>query len=227
MKAGVALVDVLTGKDATIGILAALTARARTGKGDFLEVSLLTSSLAALVNQGQASLQTGIAPAGMANRHPSIAPYETFHTADGPMAIACGNDGQFVRLSAELGVPELAEDERFATSHQRVAHREALFTVLEQYLRTDTADSWVSRLNAVQVPAGKVNNILEAIDMATDLGLEPLVSVGPEHTAQIRHPVIWTDYRTAEPTPPPLLGEHDQPIRDWLQSPANDHDDQR
>ena len=215
-KAGVALVDVLTGKDAVIGILAALSARERTGRGDRIEVCLLTSSLAAMVNQGQAALETGVAPGGMGNRHPSIAPYETLRCADGLVAVACGNDGQFARLAEVVGMPDLAEDPDFATNAARVAQREALVTTLEAALARDTALSWVQRLTAAGVPAGPVQTIPEAIDLATSLGLDPLIDVGPDHAPQVRHPVRWTAYRTSDPGPPPALAEQDDAVRAWL-----------
>ncbi len=215
-KAGVALVDVLTGKDAVIGILAALAARGRTGLGDRIEVTLLTSSLAAMVNQGQAALETGRPPAGMGNRHPSIAPYETLRCADGLLAVACGNDGQFARLAEVLGLPGLAADPDFATNAARVGHRDALVETLEERLTTEDAVTWVQRLTAAGVPAGSVGTIPEAVALARDLGLDPLVDAGPDHTPQVRHPVRWTAYRTSAPTPPPALGEHDAAVRAWL-----------
>ncbi|MDO5699097.1 MAG: CoA transferase [Dermatophilus congolensis] len=225
MKAGVALIDVLTGKDATIGILAALAARSRTGLGDFIEVSLLSSGLAALVNQGQAALETGIAPSGRSNQHPSIAPYETLRARDAEFAVACGNDGQFARLAQALDLTELAQDDRFDTNPHRVEHREELVTVLEARLASEDADTWVARLNAADVPAGKVNSVPEAIELASSLGLRPLVKVGAGHTPQLRHPIDWTNHRPSRPTAPPQLGEQDRDVRRWLAhttSPEND-----
>jgi len=227
-KAGVALVDVLTGKDATIGILAALAARARTGRGERLEVTLLTSSLAAMVNQGQAALETGRAPSGMGNRHPSIAPYETLHCKDSLIAIACGNDGQFARLATVLGDPDLAGHPDFATNAARVGHREALVERLEALLTSDTADAWVDALTEAGVAAGRVGSILDGVALAERLGLDPVVEVGsgtgpdpaPPRNRQIRHPVRWNGCRTADPTPPPALGEHDAAVRTWLRAPA-------
>ncbi len=215
-KAGVALVDVLTGKDAVIGILAALAARERTGRGDRIEVSLLTSSLAAMVNQGQGALETGVAPGGLGNRHPSIAPYETLRCADGLVAVACGNDAQFARLAEVLGMPALPADPSFAANAARVANREALVAALESALAADSAESWVGRLTAVGVPAGRVGTIPDAVALAGVLGLDPLVEVGGGRTPQVRHPVRWTAYRTSDPGPPPELGEHDAAIRAWL-----------
>ncbi|MBL8930357.1 MAG: CoA transferase [Kineosporiaceae bacterium] len=227
-KAGVALVDVLTGKDATIGILAALAARARTGRGERIEVSLLTSSLAAMVNQGQAALETGRAPSGLGNRHPSIAPYETLHCKDALIAVACGNDGQFARMATVLGDAALSADPDYATNAARVGHREALVERLEALLSIDTADAWVGALTAADVPAGRVGTILDGVALAERLGLDPVVDVsgtsgaasgGPPRTRQLRHPVRWNAYRTADPSPPPALGEHDAAVRAWLRQP--------
>ena len=122
-KVGVALVDVLTGKDAVIGILAALAARARTGQGEHVQVDLLSSLLGGLVNQAAGYLTTGRSPGRLGNAHPSIAPYETLRCADGLLAVACGNDEQFRRLVSVLGSPALAADPRFATNGDRVGHR--------------------------------------------------------------------------------------------------------
>ncbi len=198
-KAGVALVDVLTGKDATIGILAALAARARTGMGERLEVALLTSSLAAMVNQGQAALQ-GVVPGRMGNQHPSISPYETLACADADIAVACGNDVQFQRMCQVLGLPDLAVDDRFATNPARVLHRAGLIEALEARLSTMTAAECVSLLNSAEVPAGPVNDLPQAIEFADELGLEPTVSMGAEGLRGVRHPVSWTRYETREPT---------------------------
>lgn len=219
-KAGVALVDVLTGKDATIGILAALTARARTGMGERLEVALLTSSLAAMVNQGQAALQ-GVVPGRMGNQHPSISPYETLACADADIAVACGNDVQFQRMCQVLGLPDLAVDDRFATNPARVLHRAGLIEALEARLSTLTAAECVSLLNSAEVPAGPVNDLPQAIEFADELGLEPTVSMGAEGLRGVRHPVGWTRYETREPTPPPALGADDAEVRAWLSTPSS------
>lgn len=177
-KAGVALVDVLTGKDATIGVLAALTARGRTGRGCRIEVDLLSSLLGALVNQASGYLGAGVVPRPMGNRHPSIAPYETLRCRDGLLAVACGNDGQFSRMATELGAPELASDPRFARNTDRVAHREALVAALETILAGDDAASWQRRFTAAGVPAGGVNDLAAAFALARDLGLDPVHDLG-------------------------------------------------
>ncbi|HEX2773385.1 MAG TPA: CoA transferase, partial [Micromonosporaceae bacterium] len=150
-KAGVAVVDVLAGLHLTIGVLAALHARARTGRGQRVEVSLLGSVLAGLVNQASAQLNAGVEPARMGNAHPSIVPYQTLRTADRPIAVAVGNDRQFARLAAIVG---LAPDPHYATNPSRVRHRELLVAQLEERLAVRPSAYWVAALQEAGVPCG-------------------------------------------------------------------------
>ena len=219
-KAGVALVDVLTGKDATIGVLAALASRGRSGQGCRVEVNLLSSLLGSLVNQAQGFLETGDAPARMGNRHPSIAPYETLRCRDGLLAVACGNDGQFVRFAEVIGSPEVSTDSRFATNSARVAHRGDLVAALESALATDDAASWATRLTAVQVPAGKVGTLADGFALADRLGLAPTIEVGPSHTGQVRQAITYSPDLVTGPTPPPALGADTDAVRAWLANPS-------
>jgi formyl-CoA transferase len=223
-KVGVALVDVLTGKDAVIGVLAALEARRRDGLGQHVEVNLLSSLLGGLVNQASGYLATGSSPRRMGNRHPSIAPYETLRCRDGLLAVACGNDGQFARLAGVLGVGRLAADPRFVSNPQRVLHREEMVGELEAVLAADDAAAWEARLLAADVPAGCVRDVHQALELAESLGLEPLHRVDG-HLPQVRHPVTYSRTEVAPPTAPPLLGEHDDEIRAWLrEQPSSTHD---
>ncbi len=215
-KAGVALVDVLTGKDAVIGVLAALADRSRTGRGQRVEVNLLSSLLGSLANQVGSTLATGTSPTRMGNQHPSIAPYETLRCRGGLLAVACGNDGQFARLAAALGRPELADDPRFATNAARVGHRGALVAALEDVLAGDRAEHWTAVLTAAGVPAGQVGDVGSALDLAESLGLCPTVDVGPGHPAQVRHPITYSRSVPREAEAPPGLGEHTEEIRAWL-----------
>jgi len=146
----------------------------------------------------------------------SIAPYQTLRRRDGLIAAAADNYAQFGRLAAALGVPHLGADPRFGTNAARVESRKALVQILEDRLLADDADSWVERLTAAQVPAGKVNTIPEAIALAERLGLGPTVEVGPGWTPQIRHPVRWRTYEIVPPQPPPRVGADDPEIRSWL-----------
>lgn len=216
MKSGVALVDVLTGKDATVGILAALHARNATGTGQHVEVNLLSSLLASLVNQASGYLATGRSPGRLGNAHPSIAPYELLPCADGPVAIACGNDGQFRKLAMVLGNEGLADDPRFATNAARVEHRPSLRDALTPLLATDRAETWVERLLAVGVPAGAVGSIADGFKLAERLGLEPLIDVAEGQPAQVRHPITYSHTPVTDYTAPPRLGEHNDRVRAWL-----------
>lgn len=216
MKVGVALVDVLTAKDATAGILAALYARSASGLGQKIEVNLLSSLLGSLVNQASSYLATGASPRRMGNAHPSIAPYELLECGDGPIAVACGNDAQFRKLADALGRPDLGADSRFATNRARVENRPALVEELEKLLATDTAATWADRLAEVGVPAGKVGTIADGFALATELGLDPVVDVGPDAPAQVRHPVTYARTPVTTYAAPPRLGQHSDEIRRWL-----------
>ncbi|MFD1660433.1 CaiB/BaiF CoA transferase family protein [Streptomyces caeni] len=218
-KAGVALVDVLTGKDATVGVLAALAGRARTGRGCRVEVNLLSSLLGALVNQAQSFLETGRPPGRMGNRHPSIAPYETLRCRDGLLAVACGNDGQFARMAAVLGAPGLAADERFATNAARVAHREELVAALEEPLAAEDCAVWQERLTAAAVPAGRVGTVADGFALAERLGLDPTTAPAGGGTAAPRHPAAYSTAMVCPAAPPPGLGADGERVRAWLADP--------
>jgi crotonobetainyl-CoA:carnitine CoA-transferase CaiB-like acyl-CoA transferase len=207
-KVGVALVDVVTGLFAAVGVLAAVRHRDRTGEGQRVEVNLLSSLLAALVNQGSAYTLAGAVAGRMGNAHPSIAPYELFPTADGELVLAVGNDKQFAALCETVGAPELAGDERFATNAARVAHRAALRDVLVERLAGRDAAAWVAALSPVGVPAGQVNDVAGAFALADTLGLDPIVALPrPDGTVArlTRNPITLSatpaTYRSA---PPPL-----------------------
>jgi len=158
-KAGVALTDIMTGLYATIGILAALADRDRTGLGQHLDIALLDVQVATLANQAANYLVSGTAPGRMGNAHPNIVPYQDFPTSDGYLIIAVGNDGQFAKLCAELGVPELASDPRYAHNQDRVANRETLIAALCAATRARTTAHWVGKLETSGVPCGPINTI--------------------------------------------------------------------
>jgi crotonobetainyl-CoA:carnitine CoA-transferase CaiB-like acyl-CoA transferase len=216
MKVGVAVVDLLAGKDVVMGVLAALVQRERTGRGQHVEVNLLSSAVAALANQASSYLTTGIAPRRLGNHHPSIAPYGAFRAADGPIAIAVGNDRQWAALADTLEAAELGIDARFATNAARVENRDALIEELERRLAADEVATWIDRLGAAGIPAGKVNDVGEAIALADRLGLEPTAQVGPDHPAQLRHPVRYSDFEPVAPTAPPALDADRAAVLAWL-----------
>ncbi|MGP3956710.1 CaiB/BaiF CoA transferase family protein [Nonomuraea sp. 3N208] len=227
-KAGVALVDVITGLHAALGILAALRHRDRTGKGgrvsdgqtsgggegQRVEVSLLSSILSALTNHSSAYAAAGVVPRAMGNRHPSIVPYEVFETADRPLVIAAGNDRLFQALCETLGRKDLAEDTRYATNAGRVAAREALVTELNAALRERPADEWFGLLTAAGVPCGPINDLAAAFALADGLGLEPAVELGG--VGQVANPIRLSATPPSYRRPPPELGEDDAWVREIL-----------
>jgi crotonobetainyl-CoA:carnitine CoA-transferase CaiB-like acyl-CoA transferase len=207
-KVGVALVDVLAGLFASVGILAALRHRDATGEGQRVEVDLLSALLAALVNQGSAYTIAGAVPGRLGNAHPSIAPYELLETGAGQLVLAVGNERQFGALCQVLGAPELAGDERFATNGQRVAHRDALRVALEERLASRPAAEWATDLTAVRVPAGVVNDIPGAFALAAALGLDPVVELprpDGEKVRLTRNPIRLARTPPSYRSPPPSL----------------------
>ena len=221
-KVGVALVDILTAKDATIGILAALTARRETGLGVHLEVNLLSSLQGALANQGQAYLGAAVMPVRMGNSHPSIAPYELLNCADGPLAVACGNDNQFRSILGVLALDEFSSDARFTTNRARVENRQDLIAMLESRMLRDEASVWQDAFTSVGVPAGRVGTIADGIELAESLGLAPTIpvqnSAGVTVGTQLRSPITWSPPFEPRTAAPPSLGEHGDAIREWLGS---------
>lgn len=210
-KVGVAVIDVLTGLHAAAAIGAALQGRARTGRGHRIEVSLLDTGLAALINVAQAGLSTGREASRYGNAHPSIVPYEPFEAADGWIAVAAANDGLWYALCQALERADLASDARYETNPGRVANREELVRTLGETFRTRPADEWLDRLTARGVPVGKVRGVREAFSAAAEAG-EP-ATIRVEHPTigelpLVRSPIRLDPEPAAPPRPPPLLGEH-------------------
>jgi crotonobetainyl-CoA:carnitine CoA-transferase CaiB-like acyl-CoA transferase len=217
-KVGVALVDILTGLFATSGILAALRHRERSGQGQKVEVSLLASLLAALVNQASAYTAGGVVPHRMGNAHPSISPYELYDAGDGQLVIAVGNDRQFRALCAAIDRSDLADDARFATNPDRVANRTELREELQRSLRGRPAAHWSEALTAARVPAGPVNDVGAAFRLASGLGLDPVVEIpngnGPP-TPLTRNPITLSETPASYRSAPPALGSHEPGAALW------------
>jgi len=216
LKTGAAVVDLVCGLLAVVGIQAALAERARTGRGRHVEVSLMDAALMSLLNQGSAWVLGGVVPHRCGNRHPSITPYETFECADRPIAVAVGNDRLFARLCEALGLDQLAGDERYATNSARVANADELAARLESVLRTRPAAEWVDALRGAAVPAGPINDVAEAFALAESLGMEP---VGEAGGYPLPAPPLRLDgERPAIRRPPPGLDEHGAALRAWLRA---------
>jgi crotonobetainyl-CoA:carnitine CoA-transferase CaiB-like acyl-CoA transferase len=208
LKVGVALVDVIAGLYAAVGILAALEHRRESGEGQLVEVDLLSALLAGLVNQSSAFTVAGAVPGRMGNRHPSIAPYELLRTGESELVLAVGNDRQFAALCAVLGSDTLAGDERFATNPARVEHRDELRTQLEAALAARPATEWVELLRARRVPAGLVNDVGAAFEFAAEIGLDPIVEIPRPDGPPVRlprNPIRLSKTPASYRLPPPRL----------------------
>jgi crotonobetainyl-CoA:carnitine CoA-transferase CaiB-like acyl-CoA transferase len=206
MKVGVAVVDVLTGLNAAVAVLAALHRRSQTGEGELIEISLLDSALAALVNVAGGALVTGAEAKRYGNAHPSIVPYQPFRTADGSLAVAAANDGLYRKLCAALGRPDLADDERYATNEARVRNRDSLVAELEAVFAERKTDEWLRVLLDAEVPAGEIRGVRAAIETAG-------ATTDVEHPTAGTLPLVKAPFSLAHtslrsPVPPPLLGEH-------------------
>ena len=216
-KAGVAISDLMTGQYATIAVLAALSHRDRTGEGQYIDMALLDVQVSMLANMNTNYLASGVAPKRWGNAHPNIVPYQTFHAADGWIIVAVGNDGQFRKFVTAGGRPELADDPRFATNPQRVAHRDALVPILAEMVLPRTREQWILDLERAGVPCGPINTLDEVFEN------EQVVARGLR--VDLPHPTGGTVKLVGSPmkmsaTPPealrhpPLLGEHTDVVLD-------------
>ncbi|ETW22552.1 CaiB/BaiF CoA transferase family protein [Mycobacterium gastri] len=220
-KVGAALVDVLAGLFATVGILAALRERDRSGCGQHVEINLMSALLAALANQSAGFVLAEHIPRAMGNGHASIAPYDSYPTGDRTIVLAVGNDKQFGRLCDALGISGLARDPRFATNESRVRNRSLLREHLEDALATESAEHWTKTLPARGVPAGAVNNVAEAVALAERLGLHPIRNTedGDALGRQVASPIKLSATPVTYRTRAPRLGEHSNDIRAWVTRP--------
>lgn len=223
MRMGVALIDVLTGIYACSAILAAVESRRQTGQGQHIDMALLDVGMAVLANQAAGFLNTGKVPQRQGNTHPSLAPYQTFETADGQMLLAVGNDGQFARFCEAAGQPAWATDERFRTNTLRVQHREALIPLMLTVTRTRSTSQWITLLEDKAVPCGPINDIGQAFTdaqvQARGLVINQPVALVNKASTAITNVSLPTIQTVASPlrlmaTPPvlhrapPRLGEH-------------------
>lgn len=220
-RAGISVFDVMAGLHATIGILSALHHRDRTGEGQHVELSLLASALSGLVNHTSAYVAGGVVPMRMGNAHPSLFPYEPLPTADKDLIIIAGNNGQFRSLCNVLGVPDLPNDPRFANNDDRTRNRELLRPLLVERLRTKGADAWFRELSEAGVSCGPINDVAGGVSFAREVGLDPVVAVGDGADAipMIRNPITFSATPARYELPPPVLGQDNEAIREWLTRP--------
>jgi formyl-CoA transferase/CoA:oxalate CoA-transferase len=214
-RLGVAISDIVAGLFTAQGVMAALFARERTGEGQQVDIGMLDTTAALLTYQAGNYFATGRAPARQGNRHPTIAPYETFETADGEIVIAVGNDTLWRKFCPVLGLPELAADARFATNKDRIAHYDTVRPLIAAALATKTRADWTARLTEAGVPCGAVRDLAEVLT-------DPQIRAR-EMVAELTHPTVGPTHVMGTPiklsatpggvrTPPPVLGQHTEPI---------------
>jgi crotonobetainyl-CoA:carnitine CoA-transferase CaiB-like acyl-CoA transferase len=227
-RAGISVFDVMAGLHATIGVLSALNARHESGRGQHVEVNLLSSALSGMVNQSSAFVAGGVVPFRMGNSHPSLFPYEPLPCSDGELIITAGNNAQFRKLVQVLGVPELADDPRFGRNEARTAHRDELRPLLVDRLRSRTTAEWFRDIIAVGVPCGPINTVEGGVAFAREVGLDPVVMVGDENVAvpSVRNPISFSETPPDYRLPPPALDEHGAEIRRWLARPPEPSESQ-
>lgn len=219
-KVGVAIADIMAGMYATTAILAALQARARTGRGQHIDVPLYDSQVAWLANQNMNFLVGGQVPGRLGTAHPNLVPYQALETRDGSLMLAVGNDRQFAALAECLGKEALASDARFARNRDRIANRAALIGIIADILRTETTGYWLERLAKAGIPAGPINDIGEVLTNAYAQERElvrQMQNTNGDSVPTVANPVSFADTPVHYERAPPLLGEHtDEVLREWL-----------
>ncbi|MEW4458079.1 CaiB/BaiF CoA-transferase family protein [Roseibium algicola] len=216
-KIGVAFADIFTGLYGVIGVLAALRRRDETGEGEWVDMALLDAQVGVLANQALNYFVSGKAPKRLGNAHPNIVPYQVFPASDGHLIIAVGNDGQFRRLCAVLGLPELADNPRYATNAARVAARSDLVPILTAETSTRARDDLLAALEGEGVPAGPINSVEDVFndkqvlhrDMKVDL---PATGVEGGSVASVRTPIRFRNGTLVLDRAAPALGEHTEEI---------------
>lgn len=221
MKVGVGIADVMCGMYATIGILAALRHRDRTGEGQHIDLALVDSSMAWLINEGTNFLTSGQLPERRGNAHPNIVPYDTFECADGHFLLAVGNDSQFARFCDVIGVPGLSGDARFATNLRRIENREALMPIIRPAMRKFGKADLLARLQNAKVPCGPINTIQEALCSDQASARQAVVEVACEAVAGgavqlLGNPLKFSATPVHYDRAPPHLGQDtDEVLETW------------
>jgi crotonobetainyl-CoA:carnitine CoA-transferase CaiB-like acyl-CoA transferase len=209
-KAGVALLDVITGLYAAVGVLAALRERDATGRGRHVSVALFDASVSAMVNQAANYLIGGVVPARMGIAHPNIVPYQSFHASDRPFILAAGNDRLFARTCEVIERADWANDERFATNEARVANRDALIPLLEERFIEQPAAKWLTTLEAAGVPCSPIRTMADVFSSPEGSALvEEVEDAARGMLRLVANPIRFDGIAPPTRTPPPLLGEHD------------------
>ncbi|MCY4153213.1 MAG: CaiB/BaiF CoA-transferase family protein [Aestuariivita sp.] len=216
MKVGVGVADVMCGMYATSGILAALHHRNQTGEGQYIELSLVDTQVAWLINEGVNFLTTGDVPKRRGNAHPNIAPYDTFETKDGYVIIAVGNDEQFRRFCQSLAIPQIAKDSKFRTNPERLRQRDELNAILKQTIINWSSKDLISTLEAAKVPVGPVHRLDEVFASKQVQAREMKISMTEtgREVQLIGNPLKFSKTPVNYRLPPPRFGAHTASVRE-------------
>jgi crotonobetainyl-CoA:carnitine CoA-transferase CaiB-like acyl-CoA transferase len=222
-KAGVAITDLMTGMYATVAIQAALAHRDRTGRGQWIDTTLLDSAVAMMATMSHNYLTTGQAPTRLGNAHQNIVPYQVFACADGHLIVAVGNDSQFAKFCAAAGKPEWAADPRYAKNADRVRNRDVLVPLIAEAMATHTQRKWLDALEPLGIPCGPINRLDQVFAdpqvIARGMRMDLPHALGGR-VPQVRTPIVFSATKLEFERPPPLLGEHTaEVLRDRLSLP--------
>lgn len=224
VRAGIPIFDVISGLHLTIGILAALEHRNKTGEGQRVDANLLSSALSGMANQSAAYVSGGVIPGRTGNDHPSLFPYGPMPTKEGKLVIACGNDRQFQVLATVLDREEWLVDDRFSQTYLRTINREELRPLLNEALSQKTAQEWYRLLSDGGCPCAPINSLEQGFQLAEELGLNPIVPVGSGERVipTVRNPIAFSRTPATYDLAPPTLGQDSEALRSWLAKPNGD-----
>lgn len=214
-KVGVAVTDLMTGLYASIGILAAVAEREKSGRGQHIDLALLDVSVAMLANQASNYVVGKQIPTRMGNAHPNIVPYQAFSTKDGHCIISVGNDQQFKKLATALGDERLATDPKYQSNDGRVKNRESLIPMLQNKLLQQTSAYWLALFDKSGIPAGPINNIDQVFDDAQVKAREMLINIPHPDNADLQlvaNPLKFSRTPIEYTCAPPKLGQHDDEL---------------
>ncbi len=226
MRFPIAIADMTTGMYSAMGILGALFARERSGRGDYLDMALFDSQLTWLANIGSNYLNAGVSPARWGNAHPSIVPYQLFRGSDARyFVVGVGTQEQWLRLVKLLGVEELGTDARFENNPARIKNRDQLIPLLQLRFDSQSSEAWLAKMKSVDIPAAAIQTVGEALNDPQTKARGLIVEIEHPTLQQARsiaNPIRFRDRPVVYRLPPPLLGEHTRAILEQLQYSENE-----
>jgi len=214
-KVGIPIADILTSVYVALSVTAAIRQRDKTGEGQAIDMSLLDVQISSMANVASAYLNTGMVSERLGNRHNNVTPYQVFQCADNPIMICAGNDGLFRKFALVLGHPEWGSDERYKTNLQRKENEVELISLISPIIETKTSDEWLSKLAKAGVPAGRVNDVSQALEQEQVVARDSVESLKHPvigEVKMVKNPMRFSNLTIESNVAPPLLGEHTESI---------------